>query len=265
MSPRLRAAPPTLHDEDPEESKPWSILCIADSLMDCKSSTTTRLGMPFALPEFGDVVVCPEGTTGLVVNWGRQFWQSYMTSTESGVTYTAGFRAAREEVQRLRDEIARRTRLTRQQIARGVGVDRRSLSAWVKGEATPAVEKLERLQLIAAVVRDIDATEPGRATEILLSRRGGEDLLDQIAAGRIIDVSEWRVFRGTTPSVTIEGRRSTRRPLHQNALDAYLRGELHPLERLPTVRPESDYEQDLSEAQRVMPDEPVRRSRRGYR
>jgi transcriptional regulator with XRE-family HTH domain len=265
MSPLLRAARASLHDEDPEEVKPWSILSIADNLVDWKSSTTTRLGMPFAVPEFGDVVVGPEGTTGFVMNWGRQFWQSYITSTESGLTYIAVFRAAREDVQRLRDEIARRTRLTRQQIARGVGVDRRSLSAWVKGEATPAVEKLERLQLIAEVIRDIDATEPGRATEILLSRRGGEDLLDQIAAGHIIDVRDWRVFRGTTPSVTIEQRRSTRRPLHQNALDAYLRGELHPLGRKPTVRPESDYEQDLSQAQRVMPDEPVRRSRRGYR
>lgn len=39
-----------------------------------------------------------------------------------------------------------------------------------------------------------------------------------------------------------------KRPLHQNALEAYLRGELRPLGRAATIRPESDYEQDLSKA-----------------
>jgi transcriptional regulator with XRE-family HTH domain len=266
MSPQLQVRPASPPD-DPDDTKPWSILSFADNLVDRKASTTTRLGMPFVVPELNDVdvLVGPEGTTGSVASWGRQFWQSYVTSTESGVTYSAVSRSVREEVQRLRDEIARRTRLTRQQIARGLGVDRRSLSAWVKGEATPTIDKLRRLQLLAEVVRDIDATEPGRSTEILLSRTGGEDLLDHLAAGRIIIARDWQVFRGTTPSMTIEHRRSTKRPLHQNALDAYLRGELRPLGRAATVRPESDYEQDLSQAERVMFDEPVRRSRRGYR
>jgi hypothetical protein len=36
------------------------------------------------------------------------------------------------------------------------------------------------------------------------------------------------------------------RPLHQNAMDAYLRGDLRPMERSPKVRPESVYEQDPS-------------------
>src|SRR6478735_2354990 len=195
MSPQLQVGRLPLHD-DPDEVKPWSILSIADNLVDRNPSTTTRLGMPFVVPELDDVLVGPEGTTGSVASWGRQFWQSYVTTTETGVMYIAVSRPVREEVERLRDEIARRTRLTRQQIARGVGVDRRSLSAWVKGEATPTIDKLERLQLLAEVVRDIDTTEPARSTEILLSRRGGEDLLDHIAAGRIVIARDWQVFRG---------------------------------------------------------------------
>jgi len=53
--------------------------------------------------------------------------------------------------------------------------------------------------------------------------------------------------------VTVVHRRSTKRPLHQNALDAYLKGELHPFGRATTIRPESDYEQDLSVADHLMP------------
>ena len=71
--------------------------------------------------------------------------------------------------------------------------------------------------------------------------------------------------RTLDPDTYGEDGRSTKRPLHQNALDAYLRGELRPLGRAATVRPESDYEQDPSQVERVMLDEPVRRSRRGYR
>ena len=119
--------------------------------------------------------------------------------------------------------------------------------------------------MLADVVRDIDATEPGRSTEVLLSLSGGEDLLDHIATGRFGRARDWRALQGTTPTVTIEHRVPTRRRLHQKALEAYLRGELRPIGRATTVRPESDYEQELSQADRLMPNEPIRRSRRGYR
>lgn len=221
--------------------------------------------MPFVLHDLDDLILGVERMTGAALSWASQFWRIDVSSTETGITYVSTPRPVREEVQKLRDEIARRTRLTRGQIARALGVDRRSLSAWVKGEATPGADKLERLQLLADVVRDIDATEPGSATEVVLSRAGGEDLLDHIAAGRFAHARDWQALRGSAPSVTIVHRRSTKRPLHQNALDAYLRGELRPLGRAATIRPESDYEQDLAQAERLMPAEPVRRSRRGYR
>jgi transcriptional regulator with XRE-family HTH domain len=238
---------------------------MADTLVERKASTTTRLGMPFVVSDLDDLLFGAERMTGAVVSWSRQFWRTYVSSTETGITYTSPPRSVKEEVQKLRDDIARRTRLTRQQIARALGVDRRSLSAWVKGVATPSTDKLERLQMLADVVRDIDATGPGRATEVLLSRAGGQDLLDHIAAGHFRRASDWQLLQGATPSVTIVHRRPAKRPLHQNAFEAYLRGELRPLGRAATIRPESDYEQDLAKAERMMPDEPVRKSRRGYR
>jgi transcriptional regulator with XRE-family HTH domain len=201
--------------------------------------------MPFVVHDLDDLLLGAERMTGGVVNWSAQFWRIDVSSTETGITYASTPRPVREEVQKLRDEIARRTRLTREQIARALGVDRRSLSAWVRGEATPGADKLERLQLLADVVRDIDATESGRATEVLLSRSGGQDLLDHIAACHFAHPRDWRAFRGS-PSVTIVHRYSAKRPLHQNALDAYLRGELRSLGRASTIHPESDYEQDLT-------------------
>ncbi|MCL5445424.1 MAG: helix-turn-helix domain-containing protein [Actinobacteria bacterium] len=264
MSPQLQARRAPRHDEVDVEGQ-WSILPIADSLFERKSSTTTRLGMPFVVRDLDDLILGAERMTGAVSSWASRFWRIDVSSTETGITYTSPPRPVREEVQKLRDEIARRTRLTREQIARALGVDRRSLSAWAKGEATPSEEKLARLQVLADVVRDIDATGPGRATEVLLSRSGSQDLLDHIAAGRLTDARAWQSLQGVAPSVTVTHRRSTKRPLHQNALDAYLKGELRPFGRAATIRPESDYEQDLAGADHLMPDEPVRRTRRGYR
>ncbi len=244
MSPQVHARPRAGLD-DPDVEGPWAILPIADALIERRSSTTTRLGMPFVVHDLDDLLLGAERMTGGAVNWSDQFWRIDVSSTETGITYASTPRPVREEVQKLRDEIARRTRLTREQIARALGVDRRSLSAWVRGEATPGADKLERLQLLADVVRDIDATESGRATEVLLSRSGGQDLLDHIAACHFAHPRDWRAFRGS-PSVTIVHRYSAKRPLHQNALDAYLRGELRSLGRASTIRPESDYEQDLT-------------------
>jgi transcriptional regulator with XRE-family HTH domain len=257
-------AGPAARREEPDVSGPWTILSVADTFVERKSSTTTRLGMPFGVPDLDDLLLGPEQMTNAVVNWSRHFWQTYVSSTETGITYTGPAQSVKEEVQKLRDDIARRTRLTRQQIARALGVDRRSLSAWVKGVTTPSIDKLDRLHMLADVVRDIDATGPGRATEVLLSRTRGQDLLDHIAAGHLSRASDWQALQGTTLSRTIVHRHPAKRPLHQNALEAYLRGELHPLGRSATIRPESDYQQDLAKAERVMTDEPVRKSRRGY-
>lgn len=263
MMSQLRVKRRTSRSDDPDVSGPWSILPVADTFVAVGSSTATQLGMPIVLSDIEELLGGAEEVTNTVISRNSQFWQMYVSSTETGINCTLLPESAKEEVQRLRDDITRRTRLTRQQIARGVGVDRRSLSSWAKGVTTPSADRLERLRMLADVVRDIGATGKGRAAEVLLSRKGDRDLLDHIAAGHLGRVNDWRLLEGP-PSRTIINRRPTKRPLHQNALEAYLRGELHPLGRATTIHPESDYEQDLSKADRIMPDEPVRKSRRGY-
>jgi transcriptional regulator with XRE-family HTH domain len=262
MSPHVQAIDAS--PQEPEAPTPWWILTLAQTLFEQAFSTTTRLGRPIVRQGLDYFLPSAERMTGASSSFGEQFWQTYLSSTDSGITYETTPRSVREEVERLRDDISRRTRLTRQQIARAVGVDRRSLSAWVKGSATPSVDKLERLRVLAEVIRDIDATVPGRSTEVLLGRADGTDLLDHVAAGRIHRANDWQTFQGSNPSVTIQHRRSNKRPLHQKALEAYLTGKLQPLGRATTVRSASDYEQDLSEADRLMPDESIRRSRPGY-
>lgn len=254
---------PTAPGDDPGFEGSWTILPIADTLLEQRSSTATRLGRPFVPEDLDGPILAAEGVTRAALSHTNRFWRLDVSSTETGISHVSTPRPVREEVQRLRDEIARLTRLTREQIARALGVDRRSLSAWVKGETSPGPERLERLRILALVIRDIEASQPGSATEVLLSRFEGVDLLDRIAAGQLRQAHDWRVFQGRSP-VHIELRRSTKRRIYQSALDAYLRGELRPLGRAATIRPESDYEQDLAQAERLMSDEPVRRSRRGY-
>ncbi|WP_298212351.1 helix-turn-helix transcriptional regulator [Ferrimicrobium sp.] len=243
----------------------WEILPIADTLVELRSSTTARIGLPVTRNDLDYSLFGGGSITSGAFHHNYPLWHIDVTSTDTGITYESTPRPVREEVRKLRDEIARRSRLTREQIARAVGVDRRSLSAWVKGESTPSTDKLKRLQLLADVARDIDLSKPETVTEILLSRSEGRDLLDHISGGRLTHARNWPTLVGVTPSVKVVHRRTAKRPLHQNALDAYLRGELRPLGRAATIRPESDYEQDLDRAEYLMPDEPVRRSRRGYR
>ena len=89
--------------------------------------------------------------------------------------------------------------------------------------------------MLADVVRDIDVTGPGRATEVLLARStGGQALLDHIAAGRLtVDTTgrccKARAVRDDRAPSLRESALSIRR-----ALDAYLRGELHPIGRATT-------------------------------
>src|SRR5207237_5048237 len=83
------------------------------------------------------------------------------------------------EVRALRDRITAHG-LSRQDVARAAGVDRRSLSGWAKGDIRPGAERLEVLRTLSALANAIDAERPGRARELLLARRGRVALIDQV-------------------------------------------------------------------------------------
>jgi transcriptional regulator with XRE-family HTH domain len=220
-------------------------------------STNTGLGMrmPSRAARLEQLLATADalGTTAArVIN---RPWVSF-TSTNTGIVRVPLPQATTEVVRGLRDEISRRTRLSRAQIARALGVDRRSLTSWVNGSSVPGPDRLERLRHLAALVREVDVLEPGRTTEIMLLRRRGGDLLDLIASGRFAEAHDWRSLEPGAPSVRTTGRsRDGRKPaLFGAAFAAYQAGRLSVPPRSRTVRSASEYEQDLDGAEAIFPD-----------
>jgi transcriptional regulator with XRE-family HTH domain len=230
-------------------------------------STTTGLGV--RVPRICHEIDLALGATDAITSASSvardQFWTTYVSSTDSGITHLSVPLASSEEVKLLRDEISRRTRLTRQQIARAAGVDRRSLTSWVNGSAVPGPDRLERLRYLSALVREIDAFSPGRTTEVLLARRQGGDLLDLVAAGRFDQTRKWQNMGVGQPYVKITARHTDARkpPLFAAALAAYREGRISVPPRARTVHDPSTYEQNLDQTEAIFPD-PLPGPRRGH-
>ncbi|MHB8340132.1 MAG: helix-turn-helix domain-containing protein [Mycobacteriales bacterium] len=248
---------------------PFAVVPFGAMLPSVSPSTSAGLGM--RMPTIrGDIEKLPAATdevTSAAAIMVDQFWGTYLSTTDTGITHIAVPRSSSEEVRRFRDEISRRTRLTRQQIARAIGVDRRSLTSWVNGSSVPGPDRLERLRFLAALVREIDALKPGRATEVALARRRDGDLLDLVADGRFAQAQNWQSSEPGEPSVRVAPRRAAPRkpPLHEAALAAFRNGKLSVPARAQTVREAGEYGQDLEEAEALCPDESPRPRRGRYR
>lgn len=172
--------------------------------------------------------------------------------------------SAAEEVSQLRDEICRRG-LTRQDIARGIGIDRRSLSGYVRGEINPQPERLEALRILARISREIDAEQPGKARDVLHTQRGPATLLDVLAAGRYAVAAAWRLWIDSAQTqVHVQVRSLDRPPIWSAAARALAEGRLSPPPRASTVRPDATYHVDPADAELFAePDAGPRRP--GYR
>lgn len=174
--------------------------------------------------------------------------------------------AVADEIRTARDRL-RRLGLGRRQIARGLGVDRRSLSGWATGQIRPTPERLEALRTLVAVAMAIDAERPGRVPEIMLHRRGDSDLLDQLTRGRIQVFEDWRNWTAqpaATATVTARALVGAPEPIWAAAARAVAEGRLQPLERRPTVRADETYEMDLAAAEDFVEGPEGRPTRRGY-
>jgi transcriptional regulator with XRE-family HTH domain len=168
------------------------------------------------------------------------------------------------EVRTLRDRIIAYG-FSKQEIARAVGVDRRSLSGYSSGEIRPARERLELLRILADLADAVAVERPGRVRDLLLSRRGRLSLVDQlVTTGRSI-LATWRVWVARSEAiVSVTPRVLQAEPLWAAAARALSEGRLTIPPRGHTVRPESTYEMDLEEATAFA--EPSYESRRrGYR
>lgn len=185
--------------------------------------------------------------------------------TSWSVPFVSPVRTAAEEVTHLRDRVIDAAGLTKQDIARGIGVDRRSLSGFVSGEIRPSGLRIRSLQALAESAEWAAARYGVRAKDVLREDSGNGAPLDLIASGRttVIDAMELAaealglVRRG---AVSIRRRISSREPLYLKARQTWSN-------RLDTptaggqVRDPAVYEQDLSNAARS---QPVARPRRKH-
>jgi len=260
---------PTHGDDLHDAVFPFAVVPFGAMLSSASPSTSAGLGMrmPTIRGDIENQFGAADDVTIAAAIMVDQFWGTYLSTTETGITHIAVPRPSSEEVRRFRDEISRRTRLTHQQIARAIGVDRRSLTSWVNGSSVPGPDRLERLRFLAALVREIDAMKAGRATEIVLARRRGGDLLDLVADGRFAQAQNWQSMEADELSVRVAPHHPAPRkpPLYAAALAAFRNGQLSIPPRARTIREASDYEQDLEGAEAIFPDEAPSPRRGWYR
>lgn len=185
-------------------------------------------------------------------------------TTVPGVEQRAAAVAA-DEVRRLRDDICSRG-LTRQDVARGIGVDRRSLSGFASGEINPQPERLEALRILARVTREIEAERPTRVRDVLFMSRGKDTLLDAIGSGRYALAGAWRSWLARLEAhVDVRPRPQSSEPIWAAAARALADGRLAAPARAHTVRSPETYEMDVTEAT-PFEEQPVTDGRRrGYR
>ncbi len=186
-----------------------------------------------------------------------------LTTAPSAERYPAAGLPA-NEVRRLRDDICGRG-LSRQDVARGIGVDRRSLSGYASGEINPQPERLEALRILARVTREIEAERPGRTRDVLLSQRGNDTLLDAAASGRH-PLAAWRRWLARREAqVEVRPRTTAGEPIWAAAARALADGRLSAPARGGTARSAETYEMDLTEASSFEEEPEPDRRRRGYR
>ncbi len=169
-----------------------------------------------------------------------------------------------DEVRDLRDEVCAHG-LTRQDVARAVGVDRRSLSGWVSGEIRPSAERVRALRSLARLVADIAVERPDRVRDVLLTRRSGRAFIDRVADEGARLLQTWRASIRPEAKVSVRVRpRGSTEPIWAAAARALLDGRLIPPTWERSIRPAATYEMDLEEASAFEEAEPGVR-RRGYR
>lgn len=128
-------------------------------------------------------------------------------------------------------ELRSKTELTWGQLARALGVNRRSLHFWAQGER-PSASNLERLMQVVEIVRDIDYGDPAETTALLLEPGdAGPSMFARLCAERIGALPE-STGPPHTPGV-VSGR--VRRPPQLSQEERARREGLAPWERIASL------------------------------
>jgi transcriptional regulator with XRE-family HTH domain len=225
-----------------------------------RSKTTTDIPTPYEADQVVHVLspLWSAAWMGTSDHFGVRLGWILRGSTEhtswAGPFAVRRIRPIANEVLELRDRIIAVSGLTKQDIARALGVDRRSLSGYVTGEIRPTESRVESLRALAELVetlrprfgdrlRDVLRCDTGHGTPLDLIGSGRLDLTDGIAAAAAIVMP--------TPRITVR-RRQHREPLYLLARERWA-------DRLDlpaaggVVRNEAVYEQDLSKASPSQP------------
>lgn len=229
--------------------------------------TTSALAGSVATAEVGvatGLLVGPDFGTSAGMLAPRRLRPVGFVVTGGAVTGRLPAEEPAAEVRALRDRIGKHG-LSKQEIARAIGVDRRSLSGFAKGDIRPSRERLELLRMLADLTDAVAMERPGRVREVLLARRGRIALIDQLTtSGRSI-LATWRAWVARTEAtVTVTPRQAQDEPVWAAAAKALMEGRLGAPPRAHTVRPESTYETDLGEVAAFAEPE-YRSQRRGLR
>lgn len=129
-------------------------------------------------------------------------------------------------------ELRSRTQLTWAQLARALGVQRRSLHFWARGEK-PSAANFERLMGILGIVRAIDRGDPSETTALLLESQGGRpSAFSLLCEGRDDEVLELLVDRDRSTKPEVGRRRPPRLTREERERRS---GGLAPLDRLDAL------------------------------
>ncbi len=220
---------------------------------------------PVNLLVAGGILLSPLVGTAATSWSNREYHVRKVTESGAGATGPTSDGPVDAEVRQLQDEIRTTARLTRQQIAAALGVDRRSLAAWANGQTRPSGGRLSQLRLLAGFVRDLDVRQPGRAAELMTATYpGGRSALALFAAGRVDEARRLSARPPTQAVVSVVSRSERRTPLWAAAAVAMAEGRLTQPTALRTVRPEETYEMDVIES-KVFREPQVTVGRKGYR
>jgi DNA-binding transcriptional regulator YiaG len=228
------------------------------------SSTVPVRGKPREAVATGLLIDAVFGTNAGVIFRSLRNDVFGVTTVPLSDPWTTAEKAVADEVRSLRDAICA-AGISRQGLARLLGVDRRSLSGWASGEIRPARERVDALRVVARTVAEIDADRPGRVAEVMLTARGTTTLIDAVAAGRT-SLDLWRSWlsRGAA-AVTVTARPRAAEPIWTAAARAMAEGRLTAPTWERTVRPESTYEMNPHEEAAPFAEPDYESGRHSYR